>query len=113
MNISTRTRWLATTLSVAAIAAPAAQAMDLPAGQPYPSASAVAPKETPAAVPSGFDFATPSHWRTLSSEPVQIVTPDGFDFRDAGVGAGIAAAALLLAGAAGAATRRHRRLANS
>jgi hypothetical protein len=41
---------------------------------------------------------------------VEVVTPDGFDWADAGIGAGTAVGLVLLAGGAAATVRHQRRL---
>lgn len=53
--------------------------------------------------------------RVLSPEatPAQIVSRDGFDYGDAGIGAAVAMGAALLVATGTLATRRHRRPAHS
>lgn len=77
-------------------------------GQPISSGTAVDPNPvTPAFPETGQPYPSSG-----ALAPVQAIRPDGFDFRDAGIGAAIASAiALLLVGGA-IATRRHRRLAH-
>ena len=136
MKISTRTRWLVTTFAVAAIAVPVAQAQSVfpetgqpnpsgtallsdpvtlvfpETGQPNPSATAVSPDPVAPVFPVTGQ-PSPSGGALAPVQAVQAVRPDGFDFRDAGIGAGIASAVALLLAGGMLATRRHRRLAHS
>jgi len=106
MKTSTRTRWLVTALTVAAIGAPVAQAQDLPAGQPYPSGAALVPDPVTFTIPEGQPYPSgaavlqlsdtaslgeappirstyPSSYALLPKESVESVVttgPTGFDF---------------------------------
>ena len=133
MKISTRTRWLVTTFAVAAIAVPVAQALAVfpETGQPNPSGTALLSdpvtlvfpetgQPSPSATAVSSEPVTPVFPETGQPSPgggaltpVQAVRPDGFDFRDAGIGAGIASAVALLLAGGMLATRRHRRLVHS
>ena len=143
MKISTRKRWLVTTLAAAAVAAPSAQAGQgytpaYPDDLRYPGEGIVAPSiqgaglnefgvPTDLTIPGGGfvqdvpDAAMPADVRYpgegISAPLPQATTAglprgDGFDFADAGVGAGVALGAALLLAAAAMASRRHRRLAH-
>ena len=140
MKNTTRRRRLLTVLAVALVAAPAAQAGSYAPAYPddlrYPGEGITAPSIQGAGlnefgIPSdlkvpggGFvsavpDAAMPANV-TYPGEGIQAPLPqavtvsvpraDGFDFADAGVGAGVALGAALLLAAAAMASRRHRRL---
>jgi hypothetical protein len=101
MNISSRARRTTALLAVAAAAAPLAQA-------DARAATSLDPTNLPC-TPTCPNFSAAD----ASSVPAQrlVLEEDGFDWADAGVGAGIGIAAML-AGIAGALeTRRHRALA--
>lgn len=88
IQIRRRRRWLALALTMSALsAAPAA------AARPDAGTQGVLP---PAPSP----------------RQVEVVRADGFDWADAGIGAGTAAGIALLAGAAAAAVGQRRRLAS-
>jgi hypothetical protein len=119
-------RRIALAFAVAAVAAPAAQAVPLepgptkaedtplviPRGNTAPHGS-VAPQGSVASVPRGntaphgviADYAVPRG----SEQPVTASTRS-FDWSDAGLGAGLAFGALLLAGAGALSVRQYRRL---
>jgi hypothetical protein len=121
-------RRIALAFAVAAVAAPAAQAVplepgptkaedtplttDFPRGNTAPHGT-VAPQGSVASVPRGntaphgviADYAAPRG----GEQPVTTSTPS-FDWTDAGIGAGLAFGALLLAGAGAMSVRQYRRL---
>jgi len=89
LRIRRRRRWIVLALAAAALsAAPAAGA------RPDSGGSDVTPPKPPV-------------------QEVEVVTADGFDWTDAGVGAGAAAGIVLLAGATAVALGHRRRLASS
>jgi hypothetical protein len=101
MNISSRARRMTALLAVAAIATPLAQA-------DAKAATRLDPTNLPCTPSCPSPLAADA-----SSVPVQKLVPeeDGFDWADAGVGAGIGIAAILAALAGALETRRHRALA--
>lgn len=100
MNSSRRARRTTTLLAVAAIVAPVAQAD-----------AKAATHLDPANLPCTPTCPSPPAADARSAPSQVVLNADGFDWGDAGVGAGIGIAAMLagLAGTAG--VRRHRRLA--
>jgi hypothetical protein len=101
MNISSRARRMTTLMAIAAIAAPLAQTDAKAATHLDPTNLPCTPS---CPNPPAADASSVPAWRVVPKE-------DSFDWKDAGVGAGIGVAAML-AGLAGAfETRRHRSLA--
>jgi hypothetical protein len=115
-------RRIALAFAVAAVAAPAAQAVPLEPGPTkadniplvadFPRGN-TAPHGSVASIPRGntaphgviTDYAAPRG----NEQPVTTSTPS-FDWSDAGIGAGLAFGALLLAGAGALSVRQYRRL---
>jgi hypothetical protein len=116
---------IALAFAVAAVAAPAAQAVplepgptkaentplvaDFPRGNTAPHGSVTSvtsvPRGNTAPHGAGADYAAPRG----NEQPVTTSTPS-FDWSDAGIGAGLAFGALLLAGAGALSVRQYRRL---
>ena len=132
MKTSTWIRWFALLLVVAAAAAsPAGAIMVAPPRVDPPGTSAASPAR-PGPIPleslrgkmlGNYDASPTRPGRPIPLESLKLVrsatevravatAPDGFDWSDAGIGAGVGTAAALFA-AAGAYALRNRRLAHS
>jgi hypothetical protein len=139
MKFHTRTRrkrlgWLALGLAVAAIGAPSAQAYYFGTEGNVPSNTTVGPtvvhqfRFTPSNEPVGPTVVIPDPTRGLPSAdelqklrftpnpvgaPITSTPTGGIDWKDVGIGAGIAIAAMLLGAATALGLRRARRVAHS
>jgi hypothetical protein len=107
-------RWIAFGLAVAAVAAPpATQAITIPSELSHAQfGPASLPIET-ITIPEGWGDRQfgPASLGPESPVSLSVVSADGFDFRDAVVGAAVALAAVLLAAAALLLTRKRDHLA--